>query len=344
MTTLTPDQIAPPADPSKPVLQVSDLVVSYRGARTGLTRQGRLRAVDTVSLEIGRGETLGLVGESGSGKSTLARAILQLLPIESGTIMFEGADLSQARAETRRQLRRHAQMVFQNPLGSLNSRMRVERIIREPLDVHHVGDGDSRRRRVAELLEQVGLPSDSGRRYPHEFSGGQQQRIALARALASEPSLIICDEPMAALDVSIQAQILELLREVQQRTQVAYLFIAHDLNVVRHVSQRVTIMYVGAVVEEGPSDVVFNRPRHPYTQALLSAVPVPDPSAPGQRVQLEGEVPNPSELPSGCRFHTRCPYAKPRCATEVPRLQQTEDGASVACHYWPEIARARAAG
>jgi oligopeptide transport system ATP-binding protein len=321
------------------VLEVSDLVVSFRGARrVGLGEHRAVRAVDGVSLRIGSRETLGLVGESGSGKSTTARAILQLVPARSGSVTFEGADLRSAGRDGRRNLRRHAQMIFQNPLGSLNARMRVGSIIAEPLDIHQIGDRPARHSRVQELLELVGLPADAVSRYPHEFSGGQQQRIAIARALAPEPSLIICDEPVAALDVSIQAQILQLLKDLQRTTGVSYLFIAHDLNVVRHVSRRTAIMYLGKIVEEGPSLALFGAPRHPYTQALVSAIPVPDPSAQQQRTVLHGEIPNPADVPSGCRFRTRCRYVRERCAAEEPRLQPASDGVSVACHFWREIA------
>jgi peptide/nickel transport system ATP-binding protein len=320
-----------------PVLEVSDLVVSFGGARR-LRAAGRVRAVDGVSLRIARGETLGLVGESGSGKSTTARAILQLVPAEAGSVAFEGTDLGSAGKAGTRLLRRHAQMVFQNPLSSLNSRLKAGTIIREPLDIHGIGDRAAREKRVTELLELVGLPAESAGRFPHEFSGGQQQRIAIARALALEPSLIVCDEPVAALDVSIQAQILQLLKDLQRKTGVSYLFIAHDLNVVRHVSRRTAIMYVGKIVEEGASRTLFAAPRHPYTRALLSAIPPPDPGVRAGRMVLHGEIPGPGSLPPGCRFATRCQYAVARCTAEEPRLEDTGDGVSVACHFWREIA------
>lgn len=321
------------------VLEVADLVVSFKlggGVLPGTQR--RLRAVDGVTLRIGRGETLGLIGESGSGKSTLGRAILQLLPADAGSVVFQGTDLGQRSAASLRQLRRQAQLVFQNPLGSLNARLRVGRIIREPLDIHRIGDKVSRRRRVEELLELVGMPSDVVRRYPHELSGGQQQRIAIARALACRPSLIVCDEPVAALDVSIQAQVLQLLKDIQREMGVSYLFIAHDLNVVRHISHRLAIMYVGKIVEEGPARELLDVPRHPYTKALVSAAPIPDPGATQQRIVLEGGVPSPSELPSGCRFRTRCAHAREKCALVEPPLEPVSDRISVACHYWQEIA------
>lgn len=323
------------------VLEARDLVVEYRvGSRYRPSQRKVLRAVDGVSLRIDPGETVGLVGESGSGKSTLARTILQLTTPSSGTLHFEGRPLISGNRRQTRELRRRAQMVFQNPMGSLNARMTVGRIVREPLDIHRIGDRSSRRRRVAELLDLVALPSDAERRYPHQFSGGQQQRVAIARALAAEPSLVVCDEPVAALDVSVQAQILQLLKDLQESTGVAYLFISHDLNVVRHVTRRLVIMYLGAAVEEGPSEAVFSRPRHPYTQALIAAIPEPDPEYGRPRVTLRGEIPSPSDLPSGCRFRTRCIHARARCAAEEPAMETTEDGVSVACHFWREIAQA----
>ncbi|MGI8867665.1 MAG: ABC transporter ATP-binding protein [Mycobacteriales bacterium] len=326
-----------PADDA--LLDVTDLAVTFKGARSPGTR-GRplVRAVDGLSLRIAHGETVGLVGESGSGKSTTARAVLDLIPIASGSVTFEGNELGSADKHGRRRLRSRAQMVFQDPFGSLNARMKVRDIIREPLDIHRIGDNATRTRRVAELLELVGLPADALTRYPHEFSGGQRQRIAIARALAVEPSLVVCDEPVAALDVSIQAQILELLKDLQRRTRVAYLFITHDLNVVQHVAHRTAVMYLGRVVEQGPSGALFAAPRHPYTQALISAIPVPDPDGPRNRLILRGEIPSPTDPPSGCRFRTRCPFARDRCAAETPQLEPAGDGVSVACHFWRDIA------
>ncbi len=324
--------------PAEPLLGVDGLVVSF-GARGHAGRRGRrsIKAVDHVSFSIGRSSTLGLVGESGSGKSTTGRAILQLVAAEAGTVVFEGVDLGSAGAEGRRLLRRRAQMVFQNPLGSLNARLKVGRSIREPLDIHKIGTPAARRARVAELVDLVGLPDDAPERFPHEFSGGQQQRIALARALAARPSLIVCDEPVASLDMSIQAQILELLRSVQRETGVSYLFIAHDLHVVRKVSHETAVMYLGRIVEQGPSHSLFASPRHPYTKARLSAVPSPDPAVASRRVMLRGEIPSPMDLPSGCRFRTRCPSARERCALEEPALETTDGGVAVACHFWREI-------
>lgn len=321
-----------------PLLAVDDLEVRFKISRPGSWRSAVVRAVDGVSLKINSGETLGLVGESGSGKSTAGRAVLQLVPTNAGSIRLEGTDLANGGASGRRLLRRRAQMVFQDPYGSLNQRMRVGDIIGEPLAIHRIGDQASRRRRVGDLIELVGLSPNAGQRYPHEFSGGQRQRIGIARALAVKPALVICDEPVAALDVSIQAQILRLLKDLQRETGVSYLFIAHDLNVVRHVSQRTAVMYLGKVMEDGPSSTVFANPRHPYTQALLSAIPVPDPDSPRRRLVMHGEIPSPTDPPSGCRFRTRCPHAQERCAVEVPRLEPAGDGVSVACHFWREIA------
>lgn len=322
-----------------PLLEVVDLCVTFKGARSPGTRGRTLvRAVDGLSLTIAQGETVGLVGESGSGKSTTARAVLDLVPVAEGSVTFEGEELRSEGRLGQRKLRAQAQMVFQDPFGSLNARMRVGNIIREPLDIHRIGDGPSRKRRVAELLDLVGLPADAVARYPHEFSGGQRQRIAIARALAIEPALVVCDEPVAALDVSIQAQILQLLKDLQRRTGVAYLFITHDLNVVQHLAHRTAVMYLGRVMEEGPSHLLFATPRHPYTQALTSAIPVPDPDAPRNRLILQGEIPSPTNPPSGCRFRTRCPFARDRCATETPQLEPAGDGVSVACHFWRDIA------
>lgn len=328
---------------SASLLEVRDLKVSFTLPATGWFKPRPIvSAVDGVTLDIARGETVGLVGESGSGKSTTGRAILQLVRPTSGTVRFEDADVTSGDAAAIRTLRRRAQMVFQDPYGSLNSRLAVSSIIREPLDIHGVGDARSRGTRVAALMDRVGLPSDAGTRYPHEFSGGQRQRIGIARALALDPSLVICDEPVAALDVSIQAQVLQLLDELQREIGMAYLFIAHDLHVVRHVSSRAAVMYLGRVVESGPSRTIFSMPRHPYTQALVSAVPIADPGLERsrQRVVLYGEIPSPTNPPSGCRFRTRCPYAQDLCAEVVPPLEDAGDGTYVACHFWRNLIKA----
>lgn len=329
------------------LLEVRNIVVSFTLPRRDLLGpRPVVRAVDDVSLDVSRGETLGLVGESGSGKTTTGRAILRLVRLSAGTINFEGTEVSGSDRGALQTLRRRAQMIFQDPYGSLNPRLAVSSIIREPLDIHEIGDGRSRRARVATLLDQVGLPSDAGSRYPHEFSGGQRQRIGIARALALEPSLIICDEPVAALDVSIQAQVLQLLDDLQRELGMAYMFIAHDLHVVRHVSSRAAVMYLGRIVEHGPSRGLFAMPKHPYTQALVSAVPLSDPvrERSRRRIILRGEIPSPTDPPSGCRFRTRCwlreTLGNPeQCATVEPQLQDAGDGSYVACHFWKDLAK-----
>jgi peptide/nickel transport system ATP-binding protein/oligopeptide transport system ATP-binding protein len=305
------------------LLEVADLATTYAG------RGGVVRAVDGVSFSLAAGEVLGIVGESGCGKSTLGRTILRLLAPAAGTIRFMGTDIT-------RLDRRDMQVVFQDPFGALNPRHRVSEIVGEPLAVHRIGDRAARAARVAELLEMVGLPADAQRRYPHEFSGGQRQRIAIARALALEPRLLIADEPVSALDMSIQSQIINLLAGLRARLGLAMLFISHDLSVIRHVSDRIAVMYLGRIVEIGPAADVFERPAHPYTQALLSAVPHTDPSRRRVRILLAGEMPDPANPPGGCAFHTRCRHAEPRCAATRPALapRRADDGnvRDVACH------------
>ena len=292
-----------------------------------------VKAVDDVSLTVAPGETVGLVGESGCGKTTLGRAIIRLLDPTAGSVTFEGEDITTLEGAALRERRRRFQMIFQDPVGSLNPRMTVGQIIGEALDIHHlVADDAARETRIGKLLKDVGLDPTHAQRYPHEFSGGQRQRIGIARALAVEPKLIVCDEPVSALDVSVQAQIINLLQDLQGEHGLAYLFIAHDLAVVEHISHRVVVMYLGKVVETAASKAIINAPKHPYTQALLSAVPVVDPDSKRQRIILPGDVPSPINPPSGCPFHPRCPVAEARCKIEVPALREVSPSHFAACH------------
>jgi oligopeptide/dipeptide ABC transporter ATP-binding protein len=292
-----------------------------------------IRAVDDVSFAITRGETFGLVGESGCGKTTLGQTIIRLYNPTSGQVIFNGTDISKLGSGDLRKHRRGLQMIFQDPSASLDPRMTVGSIVAEPLNIFGIGSREERRNRVRELLKVVGLNQYFVNRYPHEFSGGQRQRIGIARALALNPSLIICDEPVSALDVSIQAQVLNLLRTLQDEFNLTYLFIAHNLAVVAHISDRVGVMYLGKLVEIGDSREITERPRHPYTQALISAVPIPVPGKRRDRIILEGDVPSPANPPSGCRFHPRCPIARADCAEVEPSLRELEPGHWVACHY-----------
>ena len=317
-----------------PLLEVRHLKVSFP-VNQGVFRRGRthVRAVDDVSFSIEPGETLGLVGESGCGKTTLGRAVIRLIEPTAGSVRFEGAEIISLNSTALQAARRKFQMIFQDPYTSLDPRMNIEGIIGEALDIHRLaGSGKERRERIGSLLENVGLDRTHLGRYPHEFSGGQRQRIGIARALAVQPKLIVCDEPVSALDVSVQAQIVNLLRDLQRTHGIAYLFVAHDLAVVEHISQRMLVMYLGKIVESGPAKAVCRSPKHPYTQALISAVPVVDPESKRRRIVLPGEPPSPISPPSGCPFHPRCPIAEARCRTDAPALRQAGDGHQAACH------------
>jgi oligopeptide transport system ATP-binding protein len=317
------------------LLEVKNLKVHFPVKHGLFSRvNAHVKAVDDVSFSIEPGETLGLVGESGCGKTTLGRAIVKLLEPTSGSILFAEKDIATLSGAELRGIRRGLQMIFQDPVGSLDPRMTVEEIVGEALDIHKLaGDSLSRRKRIRELLKAVGLNEAHLERYPHEFSGGQRQRIGIARALAVEPKLIVCDEPVSALDVSVQAQIINLLQDLQQERGLAYLFIAHDLAVVKHISRRVMVMYLGKVVELGPSKAVVEEPKHPYTQALISAIPVVDPDSKRQRIVLPGDVPSPINPPSGCPFHPRCPYAQDICKVDLPPLREITPGHWAACHF-----------
>jgi oligopeptide transport system ATP-binding protein len=322
---------------SEPLLEVTDLVKHFP-IKSGIVVDrvvAHVKAVDGVSLSINEGETLGLVGESGCGKSTLSRTILQLITPTSGSVRFCGEELVGRSRRSLRPVRRQMQMIFQDPYASLNPRKRVGQIIGEPIELHGLASGRDVNKRVQELLDRVGLSPEHASRYPHEFSGGQRQRIGIARALGLRPKLIIADEPVSALDVSVQAQIINLLKDLQEELGLSYLFVAHDLGVVRHVSDRVAVMYLGRIVESAPAATLYNHPVHPYSNALLSAVPIPDPklNAERERLVLEGDVPSPIDPPSGCHFHTRCPWATQVCDVDDPVLEEIETGHVAACHH-----------
>jgi len=322
-----------------PLIEVADLY-KYFPIYTGLFSRhaADVKAVDGVSFAIDAGETLGLVGESGSGKTTIGRMLLHLLAVTKGSIRYNGAEVTTMRADQIRALRRQIQIIFQDPFASLNPRMTIGDIIAEPLYIHRIARGKDAQARVQELLKLVGLRPYSANRYPHEFSGGQRQRVGIARALAVDPKFIVCDEPVSALDVSIQAQVINLLEDLQKQLGLTYLFIAHDLSVVRHISTRVAVMYVGKIVEVSSRDELYLRPLHPYTQALLSAIPIPDPSTEHRRkrIVLDGDIPSPVSPPSGCRFHTRCPLAFDRCSVEDPPFKDYGNGHFAACHWVDE--------
>jgi oligopeptide transport system ATP-binding protein len=325
--------------PAPSLLEVENLAKHYE-SRSGLilgSTVGVVRAVDGISFALAPGETLALVGESGCGKSTTARLVLRLIDASAGRIRFEGTDITTLTGAALRRLRRRMQIVFQDPFASLNPRMRVGEILEEPLIVHGIGDRTARRSRVQELLGLVGLSAYHAERYPHEFSGGQRQRIGIARALAVEPALVVCDEPVSALDVSIQAQVVNLLKDLQARLGLAYLFIAHDLAVVKHMADRVAVMYLGQIVELAAKDALFSDPRHPYTRTLLAAIPRPDPHRDRHRTVAGGDVPSPLHPPDGCRFHTRCPFVIDRCRVETPVLTPWADGHLTACHRAAEL-------
>ncbi|SEH51191.1 oligopeptide transport system ATP-binding protein [Mycolicibacterium rutilum] len=329
-----------------PLLEVTDLVKHFP-IKSGVVvdrEVARVRAVDGVSFTLHEGETLGLVGESGCGKSTLCRALLQLTTPTSGSVKFQGDELVGRSTRELRPLRRQMQMVFQDPFASLNPRKRVGQIIGDPMKLHGIADGAELMRRVQDLLDRVGLNAEHYNRFPHEFSGGQRQRIGIARALALRPKFIVLDEPVSALDVSVQAQIINLLKDVQDEYALSFLFVAHDLGVVRHVSDRVAVMYLGRIVEESGADDLFAQPIHPYSTALLSAIPIPDPrrNAARERLVLDGDVPSPIDPPLGCRFHTRCPWATEVCTSDDPLLVEHTAGHAAACHHPRHVAESLA--
>jgi peptide/nickel transport system ATP-binding protein len=326
----------------EPLLSVRNLRKTFTvSGQTPGARAQRLVAVDGVSFDLFPGETLGLVGESGCGKSTTGKLLLRLLEADAGEIRFAGEDLLALSPRRLRPLRRQLQMIFQDPYSSLNPRMRVGQIVGEPLLVHGLAKGRALRDEVIRLLGTVGLGAEHLDRYPHEFSGGQRQRIGIARALAVKPQLIVADEPVSALDLSIQAQVVNLLQDIQQQFGLTYLFIAHDLSVIEHLSDRVAVMYLGRIVELAPAAALYRRPRHPYSEALLGAVPIPDPAARRAFRPLQGEIPSPINPPSGCPFHPRCPYARPLCSEQTPPLEEKASGQSAACFFSEEVGKFR---
>ncbi|MFV2002907.1 MAG: ABC transporter ATP-binding protein [Paracoccaceae bacterium] len=322
------------------LMEVRDVVRHFVGPRTSFFGARKVaHAVNGVSLDLYAGETLGLVGESGCGKSTIGQLILNLIPPTSGSVTFQGRDITKLDKDEWRALRSEMQLVFQNPLGALNPRLTIGAQIREPLDIHDVGDADGRDGKVLEMLEAVSLPPHLLERYPHQLSGGQQQRVVIARALINSPKLVVCDESVSALDVSVQAQVVNLLADLQKKLGLTYLFITHDLSVVRHISSRIAVMYLGRIVELADSEELLENPRHPYTRALISAVPVPDPRARASRATIKGEPPNPFNPPSGCAFNARCPHADAKCRAELPDFRVIGEKHMVACHHADTLAQ-----
>lgn len=320
------------------LLETKNLSKYFTGKKGLLNRQpAQVKAVDHVSLTVNKGETLGLVGESGCGKSTLGRTILRLIPATEGQVLYNGEDILTYDKKKMWEMRRKLQIIFQDPYSSLNPRMTVYDLISAPLEVYKVGTKEERREMVEEILQEVGLDKQYLNRFPHEFSGGQRQRIGIARALILNPEFVVCDEAVSALDVSVRAQVLNLMRNMQQKKNLTYLFISHDLSVVRHISDRIAVMYLGSVAEVAEKAQLYSNPMHPYTKALLSAIPLPDVKKKRQRIILQGDVPSAYNPPSGCKFHTRCPYATDRCKQEIPVLRQMEKGHQVACHRTEEL-------
>ncbi|HTJ57233.1 MAG TPA: dipeptide ABC transporter ATP-binding protein [Devosiaceae bacterium] len=334
-----------PVSPEKPILETRDITKYFGGGSGRLTSTPTVYAVDGVTLSINRGETFAIVGESGCGKSTLARLLLRLIEPTAGQVLYDGKDLTALPPGEMRRLRADMQIIFQDPFSSLNPRMNVGKLIEEPLLVHTGMTAAQRRARVTELLQQVGLRPEHANRYAHEFSGGQRQRIGIARALASNPKLLVGDEPVSALDVSVQAQIINLLGDLKQAFGLTLVIIAHDLAVIRHMSDRVAVMYLGRIVETGDAESLFDRPLHPYTQALIHSIPVPVPGRPAQKTKISGDMPSPVAPPPGCRFHTRCPFAVDICRQKEPALATSdEEGRFVACHRWRDLPHAGISG
>ena len=333
MSTRTSTPAAGDWDPrTDPVIELRGVHVIHRSRTGGVLRPGTVHAVDDVSLAVRRGQTLGLVGESGCGKSTLGRCILQLIRPTAGNVLYRGEDITKLNKEQMRQMRRKMQLIFQDPYASLNPRMTVLELIMAPLEAFGIGTMEERVKRVKEIMELVGMPENMMNRYPHEFSGGQRQRIVIARALVLNPEFVVCDEQVSALDVSVRAQVLNLIQELKKKKHLTYMFISHDLSVVKYISDRIAVMYLGRIVEIAEKNELYNNPQHPYTKALLSAIPIPDVDNKMKREILTGDVPSPLNPPSGCYFHTRCKYATERCKTECPALHDVGNGHMVACH------------